>query len=127
MGEGGGVVVSPLIGAAWQREFEARWAALGKAACLFRFEDQADLYGRNGGRAVRPAGAIRPAQMQAAIRWVAAGGEYRFALRSMATGRDYLVPAQLLFSARGKVPWATFEPWAWKDREPCLTTSGGCP
>lgn len=62
-----------------------------------------------------PFGDIRPSQWAASVRQVAAGGEYLFYLKSLATGLWFAVPAQVFHEIRAggvkSAKWADLHPY----------------
>lgn len=108
-------------------EFERRFALKGKAACLFRFHDASDLYGRNRkimnvpsqpadyllfdkgqGQLAEVKSTIDPLrfnlnlismdQWSAAVRVTAAKGLYNFYIHALALPQWFCVPAAVISS-----------------------------
>jgi hypothetical protein len=117
---------------------------LGKVAWVYEFEDASELYGLND-KAVktgtRPAdfictlsgwmglveckatkdktgfklGGIRKPQWIAAIRCVASGSPYIFAIRNENDGSVYLVPARVIVESKGTIAWAELVSYLWPE------------
>jgi hypothetical protein len=139
-------------GKAFEKELISRWESLGKRAWYYRFDDVADLFGLNKTvvldfpkpadflmtyngwtsliecKATKDAKGFRTSLMRkfqviAATRMVAAQGNYFVAVKRMLDGAVYFVPAKLILSTSGTIPWDVLAQYHWTGTlPPCLTT-----
>lgn len=142
-------MASTAHGKAWELSFQERWEAIDrKKSWTHRLVDASDLYGLNGKMVnafsspgdfiigyngwlalcdckstIDPKGfkvsLVKKPQIIAATLSVAAGTPYVFPVMSVHTGNSYFVPADVVLSARGTIPWDDLACYLWLKEMKC--------